>query len=173
VLDLMDDMANWGPKKYVPGEVDVFKIDPTHELYGHMNINYLRLERLPRFDEGWQPILDALRGGKFFVTTGEVLIRDFTVGGKPSGAALVLSPGDKPEMRLDLEWTFPLRFAEIISGDGRRVFRERIDLADTQAFGRRTLALHPDLKDRTWVRFEAWDVAANGAFTQPVWLSAD
>ena len=32
-------------KKYVPGEVDVFKIDHTHELYGHMNVNYLRLDR--------------------------------------------------------------------------------------------------------------------------------
>ena len=24
---------------------------------------------------------------------------------------------------------------------------------------------------RKWVRFEVWDVAANGAFTQPVWLA--
>ena len=31
-LDLLDDMANWGQKKYLPGEVDVFKIDHTHEL---------------------------------------------------------------------------------------------------------------------------------------------
>ena len=31
VLDLLDDMANWG-RKYVLGEVDVFKIDHTHEL---------------------------------------------------------------------------------------------------------------------------------------------
>ena len=43
-LDLLDDMANWGQKKYLPGEADVFKINHTHELYGHMNINYLRLE---------------------------------------------------------------------------------------------------------------------------------
>jgi len=27
-----------------------------------------------------------------------------------------------------------------------------------------------DLKGRTWVRFEIWDIAANGAFTQPLWL---
>src|SRR5207245_4534336 len=87
VLDLFDDMANWGPHKYMPGEVDVFKIDHTHELYGHMNINYLRLARLPRFEEGWQPILDALRAGQFFVTTGEVIVRDFTLGGKRSGEA--------------------------------------------------------------------------------------
>ena len=84
-LDLLDDMANWGQKKYLPGEVDVFKIDHTHELYGHMNINYIRLEpdRLPRFDEGWQPVLDALRSGRFFVTTGEVLIPEFT-GRRPA-----------------------------------------------------------------------------------------
>ncbi|HKQ38893.1 MAG TPA: hypothetical protein VJ063_12515, partial [Verrucomicrobiae bacterium] len=49
-LNLLDDMANWGQRKYMPGEVDVFKIDRSHELYGHMNINYVRLKRLPRFD---------------------------------------------------------------------------------------------------------------------------
>jgi hypothetical protein len=169
-LDLLSDMANWGQRKYLPGEVDVFKIDHTHELYGHMNVNYLRLDRLPRYDEGWRPILDALRGGKFFVTTGEVLLREFTVAGQESGATVKLDSDGRPEVRATLEWTFPLRFAEVVSGDGRQVFRERIDLADTGPFGRRTLTLTPDLRGRTWVRFEAWDVAANGAFTQPIWL---
>ncbi|MBX6315707.1 MAG: hypothetical protein IRY99_22745, partial [Isosphaeraceae bacterium] len=120
-LDLLDDMANWGDRKYLLGEVDVFKLDHTHELYGHMNINYLRLDRRPRFDEGWQPVLDALRGGRFFVTTGEVLVREFTVGGRASGAELELPADGRPEMRAELEWTFPLRFAELISGDGRQV----------------------------------------------------
>ncbi len=59
-LDLLDDMSNWGDRKYLPGEVDVFKIDHTSELYGHMNINYLRLPKLPRYQDGWQPVLDAL-----------------------------------------------------------------------------------------------------------------
>jgi hypothetical protein len=85
VLDLMDDMANWGQHKYVLGEVDVFKVQPDYELYGHMNINYLKLATLPRFDDGWQPVLDALSNGRFFVSTGEVLIPDFKVGGKESG----------------------------------------------------------------------------------------
>ena len=35
---------------------------------------------------------------------------------------------------------------------------------------RRTLTVKPDLRGRKWVRFEVWDVAVNGAFTQPVWL---
>jgi hypothetical protein len=169
-LDLLSDMANWGQRKFMPGEVDVFKIDHTHELYGHMNINYVRLDRLPRFDEGWQPVLDALRRGEFFVTTGEVLLREFTVGGKGSGGVLALKPDDRPELRVTVQWTFPLRFAEVISGDGQQVYRERIDLTDTTSFGQRALTLKPQLAKRKWLRFELWDVAANGAFTQPVWL---
>jgi hypothetical protein len=172
VLDLMDDMANWGEAKYVIGEVDVFKLDHTRELYGHMNVNYLRLEpdRLPRFAEGWRSVVDCLRLGQFFVTTGEVLISEFQVNGKPSGSGVVVTPGAKADVRVDLSWTFPLRFVELISGDGSKVFRERIDCADIGPFEGRTMRFKPDLSGRTWVRLEAWDIAGNGAFTQPVWL---
>ena len=48
--------------------------------------------------------------------------------------------------------------------------RERVDLSDTEPFGRRTLHLSPNLSGQDWVRFEVWDVAANGAFSQPIWL---
>ncbi len=170
VLSLLDDMANWGQRKFVPGEVDVFTIDHTHELYGHMNINYLQLDRIPRYSEGWQPVLDCLRDGKFFVTTGEILIPNFSVGGKHSGESLKLQSGEQPELRAEIQWTFPLVFAEIISGDGTNLYRERIDLTDTAAFGTRTLSLKPNLAGRRWVRLEIWDIAANGAFTQPIWL---
>ncbi len=169
-LDLLDDMANWGAKKYVLGEVDVFKIDHSHELYGHMNVNYLKLDRMPKFDEDWSPVLDALRRGKFFVTTGEVLLTEFTVGGKESGETLERS--ESRELRVSLEWTFPMSFAEVVSGDGSKVYRERIDLSDTPAFGKKTWTLRPDLAKRNWVRIEAWDVAANGAFSEPVWLKS-
>jgi hypothetical protein len=162
VLDLFDDMLNWGGRKHVLGEVDVFKIDHTHELYGHMNVNYLKLDRLPRFDDDWTPVLDALRAGRFFVTTGEVLIRNFAVDNPPTRS---------PELKADLDWTFPLKFAELILGDGKTVYRDRIDLSDTGAFGQRSLTLTPDLRGRTWVRLEVWDVATNGAFSQPVWLT--
>jgi hypothetical protein len=171
-LDLLNDMANWGQKKYLPGEVDVFKIDRTHELYGHMNINYLRLGRLPRYEEGWQSVRDALRAGQFFVSTGEILIHDFTIGGRESGQTLTTPPDGRPEVRATMEWTFPLRFAEIISGDGNQVYRDHVDLSDTAPFGKRTLTLRPDLRSRRWARLEVWDIAANGAFTQPVWLAA-
>jgi hypothetical protein len=168
VLDLLDDMNQWGARKQAPGEVDVFSIDDRSELYAHMNVNYLRLDRLPRFEQGWGAILDALRGGRFFTTTGEVLVPSCTFGGVPSGGT---APAGPTVLVADLKWTFPLRFAEIVSGDGNRVERKRIDLGNTRAFGSRRLRVPIDLTGKKWVRFEVWDVAANGAYTQPVWLN--
>jgi hypothetical protein len=169
-LDLLDDMANWGDRKYVLGEVDVFKIDHTHELYGHMNINYLRLDRMPKYGESWQPVLDALRGGRFFVTTGEMLIPEFTIDGQPSGSRLAPRADGPSAVEAKITWTFPPAFAELVSGDGKSVYRQRIDLTDAEAFGERTLKFPSDLKGRSWARLEVWDVARNGAFTQSVWI---
>jgi hypothetical protein len=169
-LDLLDDMANWGARKQVLGEVDVFKIDHAHELYGHMNINYLKLDRMPRYGESWQPVLDALRGGRFFVTTGEVLVPEFTIDGQPAGGRLEPRADGPSTVEAKVQWTFPPAFAELVSGDGNTVHRQRIDLSDAEPFGARTLTFPIDLKGRSWARLEVWDVACNGAFTQPVWL---
>ncbi|MEX2172742.1 MAG: hypothetical protein WD872_00185 [Pirellulaceae bacterium] len=169
-LDLLDDMANWGQQKYVLGEVDVFKVDPSHELYGHMNINYLRLDKLPRFDDGWQSVCDALRGGRFFVSTGEVLMPEFTAGGQPSGETIERAADGRVEVKARLTWTFPPAFAEVIWGDGEQVQRHRIDLKDHPAFGEMDLQATVDAKNANWIRLEAWDIAANGAFSQPVWI---
>ncbi|MCP5120635.1 MAG: hypothetical protein GY953_58320, partial [bacterium] len=68
-LNLLDDMSNWGTKKQLLGEVDVFQLDHTHELYAHMNINYVRAERLPSFDN-YGELLEPLVRGDFFVSTG-------------------------------------------------------------------------------------------------------
>ncbi|OAI56558.1 hypothetical protein AYO49_00730 [Verrucomicrobiaceae bacterium SCGC AG-212-N21] len=170
-LNLLDDMCNWGVRKYLPGEVDVFKIDHTHEVYGHMNINYLRLPKMPRYEEGWKPVLDCLRTGAFFTTTGEILIKEFTVGGKKSGeVATLASPDEKLPLNITLAWTFPLKFAEVISGDGQKVYRVRLDLTNTKPFGEETRKMALGLKGMKWVRLEVWDIARNGAYSQPVWL---
>ena len=170
VLGLMDDMANWGERKYVLGEVDVFKVEPNYELYGHMNMNYLRIDRVPSFGEGWGSVLDAIRMGRFFVTTGEVLIPSFTVSGSESGGTVKLGSTTTRELEFELNWTFPLAFAEIISGDGNQVFRESVDLRNRSEFGRERFTRSLNLRGKRWVRLEVWDSAANGAFTQPVWL---
>ena len=170
VLNLLDDMSNWGDPKYVLGEVDVFKIEPDHELYAHMNVNYLRIDQIPDFDSGWQSVLDALRSGQFFVTTGEVLIPGFTVGDRESGESVETPVNGKLPVQLNLKWTFPLAYAEIISGDGKNVRRHKIDLSNTSAFGEHSFNFEVELAGQRWVRAEVWDVAMNGALTQPVWL---
>ena len=170
VLDLMDDMANWGHKKHAIAEADIFTMEPENETYAHLNVNYLQMDRLPDYSQGWQPVLDAMQKGKFFVSTGEVLLPVFTVNGKGAGETLTLPASGKATIALNIDWTFPLNFAEIISGDGKQVFRERIDLTNTLPFGKKQYSFATNLKNRKWVRVEVWDAAVNGAFTQQVWL---
>ncbi len=170
VLNLMDDMNNWGLKKKVISECDIFSIEPENEMYAHLNVNYLRLPKLPKFNEGWQPVLDAMKKGDFFSTTGEVLIPSFTINGETAGKTIKLNPDNKAKISFAINWTFPLNYAELVSGDGEKVYRDKIDLNSTKAFGSKQINKEINLKGRKWVRLEVWDVAADGAFTQTVWL---
>jgi hypothetical protein len=170
VLELMDDMNNWGLKKKVLSEADLFSIEPENEMYAHLNVNYLKLAQQPEFKDGWQPVLDVLEQGKFFSTTGEVLIEDFTINGHSSGETISLPADGKCTISFKTNWTFPLNFAEIISGDGKQVYHDRIDLTSTQAFGTKTFTKMLNMKGRKWARLEVWDAAVNGAFTQTVWF---
>jgi len=70
----------------------------------------------------------------------------------------------------DVEWTFPLAFAELVSGDGVKVYRQRLSLDGVGPFGRRTFTMPFNPSHRKWVRLEVWDVAVNGAFTQTIRL---
>jgi hypothetical protein len=171
VLDLMDDMNNWGVKKQVLSEADLFTVTAENEMYAHLNVNYLKLAALPSFEGGWQPVLDVLRKGDFFSTTGEVLIPAFLVNSGGAGDTVTVDRSGKTSVSFKVRWTFPLNFAEIISGDGEHVYRDRIDLGYTRSYGERTIRHRLDLRGRKWARLEVWDVAANGAFTQTVWLN--
>ena len=170
VLDLMDDMANWGFKKHAIAEADLFSVEPENEMYAHLNVNYLQMKTLPDYNAGWQTVLDVMQQGKFFVSTGEVLVPIFTVDAKGAGETVKINATGKVEIVVAADWTFPLNFAEIISGDGKNVYREKINLDETTAFGKREFTFKADVKNRKWIRVEIWDVAANGAFTQQVWL---
>lgn len=170
ILDLMDDMANWGHQKHVIAEADLFKIEPHFEVYAHLNVNYLQLDQLPSWKNGWQPVLDAMERGKFFVSTGEILLPSFKVNGKGAGETVHLLNG-KADIAIEIDWTFPLQYLDIVSGDGKQVYREHIDLNTTTAFSKKKFHFPVSLPNRTWVRIEVWDIAANGAFTQMVWLN--
>ncbi|WP_346237444.1 hypothetical protein ABDK00_018605 [Niabella insulamsoli] len=170
VLHLMDDMANWGYKKYAIAESDIFTITEQNEMYAHLNVTYLKMDQLPKYEQGWLPVLETMKKGRFFVSTGEVLIPSFAINGKSSGSTLTLSGNKKVTIEADLKWTFPLKFAEIVSGDGEKVYRQKINLDHTQAFGQQHFKWPVDLTNKKWVRIEAWDIAANGAFTPMIWI---
>jgi len=162
VLDLLDEMNQWSPPKQALGEVDVFQVRPGYEFYGHANVNYVELDDLPKFKDGWLPLLEALRAGRFFTTTGEILVTDFQ-----------FAPEREPlAVRARLQWTFPLRHVEVVAGDGKQILRHRIELADTREHGDETFTfkLPPEFAASRWIRLEVWDIATNGAFTQPLHL---
>ena len=49
-------------------------------------MNYLKIDKTPGPEDDYSPILKSLRDGNFFVTTGEILIRNYTRGGHRQSA---------------------------------------------------------------------------------------
>ncbi len=133
---------SWGCARRIFGEVDMFQFDHTHELYAHMNINYIKLDRLPSFDR-WGDALEPLARGEFFTTTGEVLLPRVDLS-KSTANEVVAS--------VDAQWTFPLRFAEIVWSDGKTTHRETIPLAETREFGKRTFEWRAPAAGWQWAR---------------------
>ncbi|HKU13292.1 MAG TPA: hypothetical protein VJQ52_02800 [Steroidobacteraceae bacterium] len=154
----LDDMNNWAGPKYMLAEGDTYAKFPDDDVYSGILVNYLKLERLPAFDDDWSPILKAIRAGDFFVTTGEVLIPSHSIQGS----------GSKQEIVAQVEWTFPLEFVEVVWGDGKTTDRQIISATDKAPFGSYQFRIPFDATGKKWVRFAAWDSAGNGAFTQPV-----
>jgi hypothetical protein len=155
----IDDLNNLGLHKHMIGEVDVFQISLADELYGHMNINYLRLPDLPSFDH-YDRILKSIEKGDGFITTGEILLPSVSMS----------STGDHSvRVRAKISSTFPLRVAEVIWGDGKSTHHQMIDLQSTPAFDNHEYEWSVNTPGWTWARFAVWDVAGDGAFTNPIW----
>ena len=159
-LGLLDDMNNWSGAKYMIAEGDTYMKDPEDETYPQVVVNYIKLDRIPGFDEPWTPVLNALQSGNYFVTSGEILLRGWSVQGS----------GEHRFYDADVEWTFPPEFAELVWGDGQTSNREIISLSEMAPFAGRQFHIPFDAAGKKWVRFAIWDSAGNGAFTQPVHL---
>ena len=157
-LGLLDDMNNWSGAKYMIAEGDTYMKDPEDESFPQMVVNYVKLASIPKFDEPWTPVLNALQGGNFFATTGEVLFRNWSVEGA----------GAHRFYNAEVEWTFPPEFAELVWGDGTTTKREIISLADMAPQSSHKFHIPFDVEGKKWVRFAVWDSAGNGALTQPV-----
>jgi hypothetical protein len=154
----LDDVNNLGFKKRLLGEVDVFQLDTTHELYGHMNINYVRLPALPAFDH-YGDLLDAIAKGDYFTSTGEIVLP--AVDWKFDGESIAA--------HVSASYTFPLKMAEIVWGDGSRTERQIFPLDTTREFGTANFDWSLRAPKWKWARLAIWDVAGNGAFTNPIW----
>jgi hypothetical protein len=157
-LTLFDEMRGWGGNKRLIGEIDVFEIDRTHEVYAHANVNYLKLARLPPPDDA-RPVLAALDAGDFFTTTGEILLPRVTAS--PRGVVA------------EIHWTFPLDHARLVwqRRDGGGLEAVTFPLGRTSEHGAETMTFPLDLGTASAVRLEVWDVARDGAYTQ--WLAPD
>ena len=159
-LGLLDDMNNWTGPKYLVAEGDTYMKYPDDETFPQLIVNYVKLDRVPKFDEDWSPILRALRAGDFFVSSGEVLMRNWSIEGS----------GARRTYNAEVEWTFPLEFVELVWGDGDQTHSQTISATDLPAFGTKKFSIPFDAAGKKWVRFAAWDSAGNGAFTQPIHL---
>jgi hypothetical protein len=159
-LGLLDDMNNWTGPKYLIAEGDTYMKYPDDETFPQLIVNYVKLDRVPKFDEDWSPLFRTMRAGDFFVSSGEVLLRNSSIEGA----------GPKRTYNAEVEWTFPLEFVELVWGDGDTTHTQMISATDLPSFGSKKFSIPFDATGKKWVRFAVWDSAGNGAFTQPVHL---
>ena len=133
---------------------------PYDDAYGMSPVNYIKLDSIPTVDD-MSSIINTLRRGDYFMTTGEVLIPHYEVQGT----------GNKRTIVADVEWTFPLDFVEVVWGDGKETGRKIISTTDLPPFSSKRFEIPFDATGKKWMRFAAWDVAINGALVQPIRLT--
>lgn len=165
-LPVLDEMNNWiaslpTPPKYLEAISELHGQGPGDDVYANNPVTYVKIgERRPTIDN-WRPIIDSLKRGDHFVTSGEVLIPSYAVQGS----------GNQRTIVANVEWTFPLEFVEVVWGDGQRIDRQMIPATELPPFGQHHYEIPFDATGKKWVRFAAWDSAGNGALVQPVKLS--
>jgi hypothetical protein len=162
-LPLIDEMNNWvadsaGPPKYMLAINETYDQNPVDDVYAMGPVSYPRMDALPG-PEDFSPIVDALRTGNFFATSGEVLIPTYEVTGSAGRRSVVA----------EVEWTFPMELVEGVWGDGVKTERTIVSATGLAPFGRQRFEI-PVPAGAKWVRFAAWDAAGNGALAQPVKL---
>ncbi len=155
----VDEINNLGLHKVMLGEVDMFQISKTDELYGHMNVNYVRLDSLPDFDH-YKILLDAVARGDSFISTGEVLMPHSKISS---------APNDSIYVKIETYSTFPLQIAEVVWGDDKSTHTERFELDTTHEFESHTYQWNVTAPAWKWARVAVWDIAGGGAFSNPTW----
>jgi hypothetical protein len=124
-----------------------------------MNVNYVRMAQLPQFSD-YGRLLDTMRQGNFFISTGEVLLPEATIDAKSGGSIKV---------HVVAKHNFPLAMGEVVWSDGAETQRREFPLNQTRQFSTETYDWNVDAKNWKWARVAVWDIAANGAFINPIW----
>jgi hypothetical protein len=124
--DTMNNLyANSGLKpKYIIADIDTYKKGPEDDTYANFPVNYLKIARTPGPDDDVSPMLNALRDGNFFATTGEILITNDAVAG--SGPQRSIGPMSNGRSRCHHRSRMGRRQEDRSSGDvGHRPRRLR------------------------------------------------
>ncbi len=154
-----NDINNWSCRpRYIISELDTYsKVEETEadwDIYGLNNVTYVKLDQLPKPDN-WEELIDALREGNHFYSTGEILLENSEI--------------EDGKAKATLSWTFPLSYASVVYSDGKQANETEISLSDTKPFGKRNIEITFP-KGMKWARVLATDIAGNSVFGQPVFL---
>jgi hypothetical protein len=164
-LDLLDDMNNWvadlpTPPKFIQAITETYRRGPGDDIYANNPVSYVKLDKLPAVDD-MSSIINSMKRGDYFVTSGEVLITNYEVEGS----------GSQRTVSAEVEWTFPLDFVEVVWGDGQTTDRQILPATHLPAFGKHRFSIPFNTAGKKWMRFAVWDVAGNGALVQPIKLT--
>src|SRR5207249_3860361 len=93
--------------KYIIADIDTYRKGPEDDTYANFPVNYLKIDKTPRPDDDYSPILKSLRDVNFLATTCEMPIRYYSVAGT----------GNQRTITADVDWTIPLKFDEVVWSD--------------------------------------------------------
>ena len=154
-----NDINNWSDRpRYMISEIDTYsKVEEDEsdwDTYAQANCTYVQLDHVPG-TEDWGELIDALRAGKHFYCTGEILLHKASY---EDGAA-----------DCTFSWTYPLEYVELVYSDGETVKNIRKSMSHSVGFGQEDF--HFDFpKGMKWARVAAVDIAGNSCFGMPVFL---
>ena len=154
-----NDINNWSSRpRYIISELDTYtKVDESEEdweMYPMTNCTYVQLEKLPGPDN-WKELTDALREGRHFYSTGEILLESCQMEDGSCNATF--------------SWTYPLAFVQLVYSDGVNVRTVDILREDTLPYGKETIYIEFPSKMK-WARVLATDIAGNSVFGMPVFI---
>jgi len=109
-------MANQGFKKHVIAEADFIYGYTGNEMYAYLNVNQLRTNYPGLHNNGWQPVLMWCGRVSFLYQQAKCRSLHFQWT-EHAGETITADKNGEATIQIEVDWTFPLHFAEIIDGE--------------------------------------------------------